>query len=307
MAIPMFDPDPDRDGIAGMQGGGRGATPPVPWAKREEPNADGLSLVNSVHPWSTRRAVSIMFRDLGSIVMLFVATAAAFSRVWQERRKVLEQLFDIGNASLFMACTLSLFIGGVLALQTGPMLVEQGLGFTLGGLVGQSMCKELAPVMMGILIAGRIGSAMAAEIGSMRVYQEIDALRTLNIDPIRYLVLPRVVAITLALPCLVIFSNLVGWLGGALVASYNREIAISFGTYMENLRQSIETRHIVHGLIKSVVFALTVGIVSCQQGLATLGGPRAIGRSVTKAVVNSLILILVLDYVLTRVMIPFDR
>jgi phospholipid/cholesterol/gamma-HCH transport system permease protein len=248
-----------------------------------------------------------MFRDLGSILLLFVATVRALSRVWRERRKVLEQFFEIGNASLFMACTLSFFIGGVLALQTGPLLVEQGLGSTLGSIVGMSMIKELAPVMMGILLAGRIGSAMAAELGSMRVYQEIDALKTLNIDPVSYLVLPRVVAITLALPCLVIFSNLVGCFGGALVSNYNREIAVSFGAFFENLRQSVETKHILNGLFKSVIFALTVGVVSCQQGLATLGGPRAIGRTVTKAVVNSLVFILLLDYVLTRLLLPFDR
>lgn len=248
-----------------------------------------------------------MFRDLGSILLLFAATLRALSRVWQERRKVFDQLFDIGQTSLFMACTLSFFIGGVLALQTGPLLVEQGLGYSLGGIVGLSMCKELAPVMMGILLAGRIGSAMAAELGSMRVSQEIDALKTLNIDPVSFLVLPRVVAISLALPCLVIFSNLVGWFGGAIVANYNHEIAVTFGSFFENLRQAVESKHIVNGLLKSVVFALTIGVVSCQQGLATLGGPRGVGRSVTKAVVNSLVLILVLDYVLTRLLLPFDR
>src|SRR5206468_6106638 len=107
---------------------------------------------------------------------------------------VFVQFFEIGNASLLMACILSLFIGGVIALQTGPILVERGLASAVGGLVGISMCKELGPVMMSVLIAGRIGSAMAAEIGSMRVYQEIDALRTMNISPINYLVLPRMVA-----------------------------------------------------------------------------------------------------------------
>ena len=114
-----------------------------------------------------------------------------------------DQFFEIGNASLLMVCILSFFIGGVIALQTGPLLVERGLGSYVGGVVGYSIAKELAPVMMSILIAGRIGSAMAAEIGSMRVYQEIDALRTMNINPIHYLVLPRLVAIAVALPLLV--------------------------------------------------------------------------------------------------------
>ncbi len=248
-----------------------------------------------------------MFRNIGELVLLFTATVRALPRVWRERHRVAEQLFDIGNASLFMACLLSLFIGGVLSLQTGPVLVERGLGSALGGLVALSMCKELAPVMMAVLIAGRVGSAMAAELGSMRVYQELDALRTLNINPITYLVLPRVVAISIALPCLVIFSNLVGWLGGALVAAHNARIDVSLTAFFSNLQQEVQVGDILNGLIKAFVFAVMVGVVSCQQGLATAGGPRGIGRSVTKAVVNSFILILIMDYVLTRLLLPFDN
>ena len=248
-----------------------------------------------------------MFQNLGEMLLLFVATLRALPRAWRERRKVAEQLFDIGNASLFMACMVSLFIGGVLALQTGPVLAQRGLGSSLGGLVALGLCKELAPVMMAVLIAGRIGSAMAAELGSMRVYQEIDALRTLNINPVTFLVLPRVLAISLALPCLVVFSDLVGWLGGALVASFNDRIAVSWSAYFGNLRSVVEVSDLANGLIKSFVFAVVIGVVSCHQGLTTLGGPRGIGRSVTKAVVNSLVLILVLDYVLTRLLLPLDN
>jgi phospholipid/cholesterol/gamma-HCH transport system permease protein len=248
-----------------------------------------------------------MFQNLGEMLLLLGAALGSLPRAWQDRRKIAEQLFDIGNASLFMACTLSLFIGGVLALQTGPLLAERGLGSSLGGLVALGLCKELAPVMMSVLIAGRIGSAMAAELGSMRVYQEIDALRTLNINPIRYLVVPRVLAISIALPCLVIFSNLVGWLGGALVASLNDRIGVSWSSYFGNLRQVVELGDIANGLIKSFVFAVVIGVVSCHQGLTTIGGPRGIGRSVTKAVVNSIVIILVLDYVLTRLLLPLDK
>src|SRR5882672_1826277 len=159
-----------------------------------------------------------MFQNIGEMVVLFWRTLLAAPVAWRDRNKVFEQFFEIGNASLLMVCILSFFIGGVMALQTGPVLVERGLASAVGGLVGISMAKELAPVMMSILIAGRIGSAMAAEIGSMRVYQEIDALRTMNIDPVHYLVLPRMVAIAFALTMLVTFSILVGWLGGAMVA-----------------------------------------------------------------------------------------
>lgn len=247
-----------------------------------------------------------MFNTIGEIILLFLEFLRALPRAWRERQKVYEQLYEIGNASLLMACILSVFIGGVIALQTGPVLVERGLSNAIGGLVGLSMCKELAPVMMSVLIAGRIGSAMTAEIGSMRVYQEIDALRTMNINPINYLVLPRLVAISIALPTLVVFSVLVGWMGGGLVSVYNHAISITFEAYFNNLSEMVEFKDILNGLIKSFCFAVIIGLVSCQQGFETIGGPRGIGRSVTKSVVNSIVSILILDYFLTRLLLFMD-
>jgi phospholipid/cholesterol/gamma-HCH transport system permease protein len=240
-----------------------------------------------------------MFQNLGEMVLLFSRTLGSLPLVWRQRQKVFDQFFEIGNASLMMVCILSLFIGGVLALLTGPVLVERGLASSVGGLVGIAMCKELAPVMMSVLIAGRIGSAMAAEIGSMRVYQEIDALRTMNINPIHYLVLPRVVAIAAALPMLVIFSVLVGWGGGALVAESNLKIGVSYSAFFANLRETVDLGDVSNGVFKSFVFAVVIAVVSCHQGLQTIGGPRGIGRSVTKAVVNCIVLIVLLDYFLT--------
>src|SRR5436190_18219438 len=145
-----------------------------------------------------------MFENIGQMIILLWRTIQSLPQMLRQRHKIYDQLFEIGNASLLMACIMALFIGGVIALQTGPVLTERGMASAIGGLVGLSICKELAPVMMAILIAGRIGSAMAAEIGSMRVYQEIDALRTMNINPIHYLVLPRIVAISISLPILVL-------------------------------------------------------------------------------------------------------
>jgi phospholipid/cholesterol/gamma-HCH transport system permease protein len=241
-----------------------------------------------------------MFQNIGEIIVLFWQTLEALPLAWRQRRKVFDQLFEIGNASLLMVCILSLFIGGELALQTGPLLVERGLNYVLGGMIGVAFCKEFAPVMMAILIAGRVGSAMSAEIGSMRVYQEIDALRTLNIDPVHYLVLPRMIAIAVALPTLVLFSIPVGWLGGALVSAVNQRIAVSFDTFFQNLREVVEVGDVFNGVFKAFVFALAIGIIACHQGLVTRGGPRGIGRTVTKAVVNSIVVILILDYFLTR-------
>lgn len=244
-----------------------------------------------------------MFQNIGEMVILFWRTLLALPLAWRHRNKVFDQFFEIGNASLLMVCILSFFIGGVIALQTGPVLVDRGLASAVAGLVGISTCKELAPVMMSILIAGRLGSAMAAEIGSMRVYQEIDALRTMNINPVHYLVLPRILAMALALPLLVIFAILVGWLGGAVVSSANNRIDITFQAFFMNLREVVRIADVLNGVFKSFCFALIIGVVSCHQGLLTIGGPRGIGRSVTKAVVNSIVLIVLFDYVLTRLLL----
>lgn len=247
-----------------------------------------------------------MFYNIGQIIMLFWRTIQALPNAWLERKKVYDQLFEIGNASLLMVCILSLFIGGVLALETGPTLVERGLSGVLGRMIGLSMCRELGPLMMAILIAGRIGSAIAAEIGSMRVYQEIDALRTMNISPVTYLVMPRMIAIVVALPALVIFAIPVGWLGGALVSSFNSSISVPIETFFHDLREGIAVKDVVHGLVKAFVFAVAIGLICCHQGLVTIGGPRGIGRSVTKAVVNSIVVILILDYFVTRFLVYFQ-
>jgi phospholipid/cholesterol/gamma-HCH transport system permease protein len=244
-----------------------------------------------------------MFQSIGEILLLFLRTVRSLPLAVRHRQKVFDQFFEIGNGSLLMVCILSFFIGGVIALLTGPVLVERGVANSVGGLVGIAICKELAPVMMSILIAGRIGSAMAAEIGSMRVYQEIDALRTMNINPIHYLVLPRLVAIAVALPLLVVFAILVGWSGGALVSANNHQIGVSFPSFFANLKEVVGFGDVFNGLFKSFIFALVIGVVCCHQGLQTMGGPRGIGRSVTKAVVNCIVLIVILDYVLTRLLL----
>jgi phospholipid/cholesterol/gamma-HCH transport system permease protein len=244
-----------------------------------------------------------MFENIGEMVLLFWRTLRALPVAWRQRQKVFDQLFEIGNASLMMVCTLSFFIGGVLSLQIGPFLADKGLVGYLGGVVGYSLARELTPVMMSILIAGRIGSAMAAEIGSMQVYQEIDALRTMNINPIHYLVLPRVLAMAVALPMLVVFAIMVGWFGGALVAAMNNRIDIPFRVFFANIHDVVQMQDVGNGVFKSFCFALVIGLVSCHQGLVTIGGPRGIGRSVTKAVVNSIVLIVVFDYLLTRVLL----
>jgi phospholipid/cholesterol/gamma-HCH transport system permease protein len=129
----------------------------------------------------------------------------------------------------------------------------------------------------------------------------------MNINPVSYLVLPRMVAIALALPTLVLFAIPVGWLGAALVSAVNSQIAVGFNVFFQDLRDVVDTGDVANGVFKSFVFALAIGIISCHQGLITRGGPRGIGRSVTKAVVNSIVSVLILDYFLTRVLIYWQR
>ena len=245
-----------------------------------------------------------MFESIGEVVLVFWRTLLALPHSWRQRQKIFEQFFEIGNASLLMVSVLSFFIGAVIALQTGPVLAERSLSSAIGGVVGIAIAKELAPVMMAILIAGRIGSAMAAEIGSMRVYQEIDALRTMNINPIHYLVLPRMLAMVFALPMLVVFAILIGWFGGAVVADFNDRMEIPMQTFFSDLKDIVVVKDVANGVFKSFCFALIIGAVSCHQGLTTIGGPRGIGRSVTKAVVNSIVAIVIFDYLLTRFLLP---
>lgn len=243
-----------------------------------------------------------MIQKFGQMILLGVETLKVLPLIFKQRRKILEQLYVMGNESLLMACILAVFIGGVIALQSGPVMVERGISSTVGGLVGLALCKELAPVMMSVLAAGRVGSSIAAELGSMKVYQEIDALRTLSIDPVEYLVLPRVVAMTIAVPLLVVFADLFGWVGGAVVSITNPEIGLTWQAYFSSLDSLVAFDDFLSGVLKSVFFAIMIAVVCCYMGLQTSGGPRGIGKSVTRAVVYSLVLILIFDYLLTRIL-----
>ena len=191
----------------------------------------------------------------------------------------------------------------MLALQAGPTLAQFGLEENVGGLVGLSLVKEIGPIMASILIAGRVGSAMTAELASMSVYEEIDALKTMDINPVRYLVMPRFIATVIALPVLVIYMDVIGWYGGAVVSVVNPEVHLSFDVYYRNLSELVDFTAVMNGLIKAMFFGVIISIVSCYVGLKTKGGPREIGSSVTKAVVMSFVLVLVSDYYITRILL----
>jgi phospholipid/cholesterol/gamma-HCH transport system permease protein len=244
-----------------------------------------------------------ILREVGEALFLMVQSIAELRSIWPNRHKIVTQVIEIGNASLPMVVVLSVFMGGVLSLQTGHALASTGLQSRLGVIVGLSMARELAPVMISILVAGRVGSAIAAELSSMSVYQEIDALRTMQINPVSFLVMPRTLALVFSMPVLVIVSDFIGWLGGGLVAAVNRQINVPFRSYFQTLEQGVEWTDVTHGLWKSMLFGLIIATVCCYKGIAARGGPREIGSTVTKSVVGSIVLITIFDYLVTRMLL----
>lgn len=246
------------------------------------------------------KQLNTILEGFGSALLLLVRTLAHIGTLPRQFQRFVEQCYLIGYTTLPIVAILSFFIGSVLALQSGYSMQSFGAKEFIGSLVGLSMARELGPVMVAVLVAGRVGSAIAAELASMKVYQEVDALLTMNIPPERILVLPRLAAITVMMPVLAIISNLVGWFGGALVSKYVSFIGLSPEKYFEALRRYTQFQDVWSGIIKAEIFGFVVVLVCCNIGLRTRGGPREIGASVTRAVVVSLILILVLDYFVTK-------
>ena len=243
------------------------------------------------------KQLTSIFEGVGSTVLLLVRSLGFLGTLPRQFARFVDQCYVIGYTTIPIVAILSFFIGSVLALQ------DYGAKEFIGSLVGLSMARELGPVMVAILVAGRVGSAIAAELSSMKVYQEIDALETMNIPPARMLVMPRLAAIAVMMPPLTIISNLVGWFGGAIVANYVRFISLTPEEYFSALRQFTKFKDVLAGLMKAEIFGFVVVLVCCNIGLNTKGGPREIGAAVTRAVVVSLILILVLDYFVTKALL----
>lgn len=243
-----------------------------------------------------------VLEGIGSTVQLFFRSLRYLPTLPRQFGRFIEQCYLIGYTTLPIVAILSFFIGAVLALQAGYSMQNFGAKQFIGTLVGLSMARELGPVMVAILLAGRVGSAIAAELASMKVYQEVDALVTMNIPPTRMLVMPRLAAAAVMVPVLAIIANLVGWYGGAIVAKYTPFIGIDPPAYFAAMRRFMHFKDVLNGLVKAEIFGFVVVLVCCNIGLNTRGGPREIGASVTRAVVTSLILILLLDYFLSDVL-----
>ena len=212
-------------------------------------------------------------------------------------RAILEQMEEIGVNSIPVVAITALSTGGVLALQSFEGFKRFGAESMTGTVVALSMTRELGPVLTGLIVAGRAGSAMAAQLGTMKVTEQIDALYTLSANPIKYLIVPRFLAAVIMLPALTATADAVGIIGGAGISVYKLEANPI--TYMNKTFDFLELNDIYSGLLKSTVFGAIIAIVCCYQGFYTRGGAEGVGRATTRSVVISSIMILVTDYIMT--------
>ena len=209
------------------------------------------------------------------------------------------QLVDIGYYSLPVVGMTALFTGMVLALQSYTGFTRFNAESAIAGVVVLSVTRELAPVLAGLMVAGRVGAAIAAEIGTMRVTEQIDALTTLSVNPFKYLIAPRLIAATLTLPILVLIGDVIGVYGGYVVSIYN--LGFSPGSYLSQTWDVVTHMDVVSGLVKAGVFGFLVAIMGCYHGFNSGRGAQGVGAATTNAVVSSSILILIFNYLLTQV------
>tara|TARA_B100001989_G_scaffold251288_2_gene230183 strand:- start:2531 stop:3361 length:831 start_codon:yes stop_codon:yes gene_type:complete len=212
--------------------------------------------------------------------------------------QLMRQLIDIGYYSLPVVGMTALFTGMVLALQSYTGMARFNAESAIAGVVVLSVTRELAPVLAGLMVAGRVGAAIAAEIGTMRVTEQIDALRTLSVNPYKYLIAPRVLAATFMLPVLVLIGDIIGVFGGYLVSVYN--LGFSPSPYMEQTWKTLENIDVISGLVKAGVFGFIVSIMGCYHGFNSGRGAQGVGAATTNAVVSASILILIFNYIITQ-------
>ncbi|MEZ5307604.1 MAG: ABC transporter permease [Pyrinomonadaceae bacterium] len=225
----------------------------------------------------------------------------AFSRLFSKPRyysETVEQMNLIGVNSLPIIILTGLFTGGVLTLQSYPTLVDYGGQSQTGKMVAFTLIRELGPVLTALMVSGRIGSAISAELGSMTVSQQIDAMRALGTDPYRKLVAPRIIALVTMLPLLTVAADVFGIFGGGIVA--NGLFGHDYSVFLTSVRNGITVEDIIGGVIKPLGFGLIIGAISCFKGLSTHGGTVGVGRSTTSAVVLSSIVVIIADFFLSR-------
>jgi len=239
-----------------------------------------------------------VFVYLGEILIL-LGQAIKAVRGGIDIRDLMEQMSSLGVNSVAIALLTSSTSGAVLALYFAPFLKQYGAeGFT-GAVVALAISRELGPVLTGVVVAARAGSAIAAELGTMKVTEQIDALRALAVSPIQYLVVPRILAAVIMVPLVCVLADAAGILGGYLLSNTQGVLP---ATYLNSMKQFLDPMDFVKGIFKTVVFGLIITLVGCHQGLATRGGATEVGRATTNAVVLSIVLIYIANFAMTYFM-----
>lgn len=253
--------------------------------------------------WFLEKVVQKIFgllRELGNISLMFAQTIyLSFTKPFKFDY-IFKQMEFVGVRSMLIVLITGTFTGMVLALQTSYGFRTFGAEGMVGAIVALSMTRELGPVLTSLMVTGRAGSAMAAELGTMRVTEQIDALSVMALNPIKYLVVPRVIASFLMLPVLTIISDFIGIIGGYIVGV--KLLGINEGAFITKIEKTLDLDDIYNGLVKAAVFGIIFSVISCYKGYNTRGGAEGVGKATTEAVVLSSVTILIADYVLTSLM-----
>jgi phospholipid/cholesterol/gamma-HCH transport system permease protein len=213
---------------------------------------------------------------------------------WKNLRLLFPQMYEVGVRSVPVVSVTGAFIGMVLAIESFPQFKSIGQEFRLGTVINLSVVKQIGPVLAAVMLAGRIGGALTAELGTMNVTEQLDALRVMGADPIRYLVVPRFLACVLLTPMLTIFSDFLGVLGGWIVSV--RLLGVPSGPYWQYSAAGVENWQIMEGLMKSFFFGGVIGLISCYKGFTCGAGASGVGRACTESFVTSFIVIIILNF-----------
>ena len=246
------------------------------------------------------RAVLAYVEEMGKIILLFISVLVWMFRPPLKLHNIFRQMEFVGVKSIFVVVLTGTFTGMVLALQSYHGFRMFSAESLVGGTVALSMTRELGPVLTALMVTARAGSAMAAELGTMRVTEQIDALYVMAANPVKHLIVPRVIAGVLMTPLLTVVSDFVGVLGGYFVGVHI--LGINPGVFLKNISRLVDLNDIYSGLVKAACFGLILSLIGCYKGFNTYGGAEGVGRATTEAVVLASITILISDYFLTAIM-----
>jgi phospholipid/cholesterol/gamma-HCH transport system permease protein len=247
---------------------------------------------------NTGRGIIERAQVAGRCLVLFWAAVRSLTEIKRSMTQIIRHIEMSGFGSLLVLALISGLTGMIMAVQTGISLKDFGLENNLGGIIGVTFCRELGPIWAAVIILARVGAAMAAELGTMAVNEEVDALRSMSIDPVRFLVMPRLVALAVVMPMLAAIADFVGMLGGALISKASFGVTVS--TFFESAKSMLTYSDVFTGLFKAWVFACLIGTIACDQGLNTSDGAEGVGRATTKTVVLCVIFTLLMDLFLTQ-------